>query len=124
MIYSELGTLLHRDGFHRVQYSIWACDNVDAVDAYWSMLGLLDARPPGKLESTMKGLSLHHISDWVFNVMDEIQVGGAYSLRLQGPTLAGLISPNIPAASLPLPWRPPLHTRRSEPAMNVANWRV
>lgn len=124
MIYSELGTLLHCDGFHQVQYSIWACDNIDVVDAYWLMLGLLDARPPSKLESTIKGLSLHHVSDWVFNVTDEIQVGGAYSPRLRGPTPAGLVPPDVPAALPPLPWWPPLHTQQSEPAMNVANWRV
>ncbi|KIM62642.1 hypothetical protein SCLCIDRAFT_24931 [Scleroderma citrinum Foug A] len=124
-MYSELGSALECAGFHRSQYSIYTCDGIRAMEAYWTMLMLMDIRPPGKLESTVKGLKLHYVSNQLFDVTDDIQLGGAYSPRLQGPMPAGLVPPNVQAAVLLVPLqRLPVYTRRSDEAMDVNNWRV
>ncbi|KIO10573.1 hypothetical protein M404DRAFT_129331 [Pisolithus tinctorius Marx 270] len=117
--YNELAYVLQQ-----IQYSDWVCLHTDAIDTYWAMLSLLWIQPPGKLQSTIKGLKMHHISDWTFDVTHQVQLGGYYSPHLQGPTPAGLVPANVPSF-LPLGFQPlPRYTQESEEAMNLINWRV
>ncbi|KAI6146031.1 hypothetical protein BKA82DRAFT_3965289 [Pisolithus tinctorius] len=122
--YSELANQLQAGDFHRSQYSDWICDGADAIDAYWTMLSLMRIHPPGKLQSTVKGLKLHYIANDAFDVTQQVQLGGIYSSRLQGPTPAGLVPPNLPAVIPPGPQPLPHHTLQSAEAMDVNNWRV
>jgi hypothetical protein len=122
--YRELATQLQNGGFHRLQYSDWICDPTDAADAYWVMLSLLRMQPPGKFQSTVKGIKLHHIANWAFDATHQIQLGGGYSQSLQGPTPAGLVPHNVPAFVPPQLQQLPCYTQGSEEAMDANNWRV
>ncbi|KAG9313255.1 hypothetical protein JVU11DRAFT_6720 [Chiua virens] len=122
--YLELARILGEANFRRKQYSDWASDASDAADTYWTMLNLLRIRPPGKLESTIKGLKAHHIPSWELDVTEKIRLGGAYSPHLRGPTPANLVPDNVPSAIpddiIPLPD----FTKPSANAFNPACWRV
>lgn len=110
--------------FRRLQGSDWVSDESDAVGAYWTMLSLIMIEPPGKLESTVKGLKAHHIPDWTFDVTRLIRLGGQYSPSLQGPTPAGLVPQNVPAFVPEAMDILPRFTRVSLQAENPHNWRV
>ena len=88
------------------------------------MLSLIMIEPPGKLESTVKGLKAHHIPDWAFDVTRLIRLGGQYSPSLQGPTPVGLVPPNVPAFVPEAMDILPRFTRVSLQAENPHNWRV
>jgi hypothetical protein len=93
------------------------------------MLLLPNIQPPGKLESTVRGLMMHFIQFPVQDVTASIQLGGAFSTVLRGPTPLGLVNPvaaalAVPPVIPPLPFFVPLHTRPSAAAMNPANWRM
>lgn len=122
--YTELRRILGASGYHRVQYSDWASDDSDAADAYWTMLTLLRIPPPGKLESTIKGLKAHHIPAWDLDITADIQLGGIYAPELRGPTPARLVPQHVPAVVPQHMHRLPAFTKPSPNAQNVANWRV
>jgi len=122
--YAELVRILTASGFRRLQGSDWVSDDSDAVHAYWTMLSLTMVEPPGKLESTVKGLKAHHIPDWVFDITEEIQLGGLYSPFLPGPTPARLVPQNVPCFPPVDPILLPQHTQPSPQAQDTNNWRV
>ncbi|KAL4073616.1 hypothetical protein J3A83DRAFT_4045777, partial [Scleroderma citrinum] len=89
--YNEVARKLQHSGFHQLQYSNWACDSIDASEAYWMILSLLRICPPGKCQSIMKAIKIHHITNWAFDATHNTQLGGEYSPHLEGPTPAGLV---------------------------------
>ncbi|KAL4070121.1 hypothetical protein V8B97DRAFT_2024140 [Scleroderma yunnanense] len=122
--YNEVARKLQCSGFHWLQYSDWACDPIDAGDAYWMMLFLLRICPPSKFQSTVKAIKIHHIANWAFDVTHDIQLGGEYSPHLKGPTPAGLVPANIPAF-VPLTLQQlPQFTQESQEVMDINNWRI
>ena len=72
----------------------------------------------------MKGVKLHCIPDWAFDVTDGMQLGGEYAARLVGPTPADLVPADVPAVVPPGLQRLPHFTQRSQEAMDVHNWRI
>lgn len=87
------------------------------------MLDLLLIRPPGKLESTIKGLKAYHMPIWELDITEDIQLGGRYAPNLRGPTPTGLVPDNVPAV-IPGDVYLPEFTRPSLNALNHENWRV
>ena len=87
------------------------------------MLNLLRIRPPGKLESTVKGLKAHHIPAWELDITRDVQLGGIYAPYLRGPTPANLVPGNVPAV-VPEDLHLPEFTKASPNALNLENWRV
>ena len=88
------------------------------------MLSLLMLPPPGKFESTVKGLKAHYIPNRAFDITKEIRLGGQFSPILRGPTPAGLVPPNVPALVPGVPLPILQFTGHSPQAMNAMNWRV
>ena len=87
------------------------------------MLSLLRIRPPGKLESTIKGLKAHHIPAWELDITESIQLGGIYAPNLRGPTPAHLVPGNV-LAVVPEDLHLPEFTKASPNALDLENWRV
>jgi hypothetical protein len=87
------------------------------------MLMLRSIPPPGKLQSTIQGLKMHRIDDWVYDVSDDMRVGGMYTGELVGPTPRELVPPNIasiqPPGNFPLP---PQYIQPSIAALDLQNW--
>ncbi|KIK80826.1 hypothetical protein PAXRUDRAFT_157605, partial [Paxillus rubicundulus Ve08.2h10] len=122
--YKELANAFHAGGFQWLKYSDWICDPTNSADSYWTMLSLMQICPPGKLQSTVKGLKVHYISYWVLDVTHQVQLGGAFSPGLHGLTPAGLVPPNVPAA---LPFQAELlpdFTWESPKLLNIINWQI
>lgn len=92
---------------------------------YWTMITLCQISPLGKLESTLKGLKMHHLDDDVYDATQDLQLGGIYASLLRGPTPSGLVPPAMDGNE-PQPdgFVPPAYTHPSAAARNVANWRV
>lgn len=88
------------------------------------MLRLRSVSPPGKFQSTVKGLKMHHISDWAFDVSEHIRLGGQFATRLDGITPRGLVPDNVQTAQPPADFDLPLHTKPSGAARNRNNWRI
>lgn len=128
--YRQLIRTLNLSGFHRHQYSDYRRDNFGPIRTWLLMYILSQIRPPGKLQSTVLSLKMHHIpylDD--MDITNRLQFGGAHSTRLLGPTPAGLIA-QIPDGLLnPAPLVPgpgyirPVHTRSSPNANNPMNYR-
>jgi hypothetical protein len=59
--YHQLIQLLQAAGFFRLQYSNYNNPHTPAWFAWATMFGLFNIQPPGKFESTIKGLKMHHI---------------------------------------------------------------
>ena len=96
------------------------------------MLDLAQIDPPGKLQSTLVGLKMHHIpySEDLDITDDQLQLGGEFSTELRGPTPSALVA-NVPAGVLmPAPVIPgpgfvrPVSTRPSINANNRNNYRT
>ena len=89
----QLIRTLNLSGFHRHQYSDYCRDNFGPIRAWLSMYILSQIRPPGKLQSTVLSLEMHHIPHLDdMDITNRLQFGGALSTRLLGPTPAGLIA--------------------------------
>ena len=109
--YRQLAIRLQHGRFARLQKSDWVRNETTAVDTYYTMLLLRNIRPPGKFQSTVQGLKMHCIDDWVYDVSDEVRLGGAYATVLAGPTPRGLVPPHVPAVQPPVDFPlPPQHT--------------
>jgi hypothetical protein len=95
------------------------------------MVLLRGINPPGKLESTVIGLKMHFIQHLPeMDATDDLQLGGAFSTMLRGPTPAALVAQVPPGALIPAPVIPgvgfvrPLGTRPSPLANNRNNRRM
>jgi hypothetical protein len=95
------------------------------------MLDLFTIVPPGKLESTIGGLTMFFMQSLnLMDVSDDACLGGHFSTFLRGPTSAALVAPvaNVlnppPAIPLAAAFHLPVGTRPSPPALDPANWRV
>ncbi|KAI5984063.1 hypothetical protein EDD15DRAFT_2171789 [Pisolithus albus] len=121
--YKQLALCLERGHFARLQKSDWICEDTDAITTYYTMLMLRTIPPPGKFQSTVKGLKMHKIESPCYDISQEIVLGGRYAAALEGPTPSTLVPENVPSAE-PLGVLLPRYTRRSEAALNPGNWRV
>ncbi|KAH9039293.1 hypothetical protein EDB85DRAFT_1859853 [Lactarius pseudohatsudake] len=129
--YRRLIKRLRDAGYVRHQYSDYRRPNSDPVAVWMDMVGLCQIPPPGKLESTLSGLKMHyvhHLHD--MDVTQQLQLGGAFSETLRGPTPVALVD-QVPAGLLnPAPAIPgagfvrPVHTRPSAMADDLNNYRV
>ena len=122
-------------GFVRHQYSDYTRDSMTAAGTWLVMVNLRMIEPPGKLQSTMKSLKMHFITDIAsYDVTNRLRLGGLYSLGLPGPVPLNIVNGALyrinqgvglhlavighpPAAVLP-----PRHTRRNAASLNPANW--
>ena len=122
--YIQLAKRLQNRGFQQRQYSDWLCQDIEAIEAYWVMIRLKRILPPGKFESTIKNVKMHLVTLEGFDVTPDIQLGGLYSPKLEGPTPAGLVPPTIPAVAPPPGGPLPKHTWDSEEVRDHNNWRI
>ncbi|KAN0091390.1 hypothetical protein V8E55_004956 [Tylopilus felleus] len=123
--YRHLAVFLERGRFARLQKSDWVRTETSTVETYYSMIMLRNIPPPGKLQSTVQGLKMHRIDDWVYDISEGVRIGGALATHLAGPTPRGLVPDNVPCvqppANFPLP---PRHTSDSNAARDRRNWRI
>lgn len=90
--YSQLIRILQQHGFHRQQYSDYTGVGVNVVFAWHTMLSLRNILPPGKFESTVKGLKMFSYSHFhLMEVSHHVRLGGLYSQSLRGPTPRDLV---------------------------------
>ena len=119
---------LNRAGFIHEQLSDYVNPLAAPALVWTTMVSLCFIDPPGKLESTVRGLKMHLIEDDVCIVTHDIRLGGVYSLSLRGPTPRNLLTPATAAAMVPAPAIPavvpalPRYTRNSVAATIAANW--
>ncbi|KAL4062242.1 hypothetical protein V8B97DRAFT_1878130 [Scleroderma yunnanense] len=122
--YTQLVKHLQSHSFHCKQYSEWLSHNIVAIEVYWMMIYLKMILPLGKFETTVQNVKMHLIMIEEFDPTPDIQLGGLYSPKLEGPTPAGLVPPMIPAM-IPPPGGPlPRHTLVSKEARDHNNWRI
>ncbi|KAH7905674.1 hypothetical protein BJ138DRAFT_1105797 [Hygrophoropsis aurantiaca] len=86
------------------------------------MLRLLTVPPRGKLQSTVKALRMHYISDWVFDVTEQVRLGGNYANDLMGLTPRGLVPVAVGGIPPPTGLRLPRHTGWSQASADEGNW--
>ena len=56
----------------------------------------MSINPPGKLQSTLKGIKVHYLAHpRGLDGSDAMRLGGAYSLHLRGPTPVSEVSNNL-----------------------------
>ena len=94
------------------------------------MWSLREIRPPMKLETTVLGLKMqyyHYLN--IFDITDNMRIGGAGAPRLRDQTPAGLVPPGVPGRFGVPPNHPPqahfhrpTFTRPSHNANNPMNW--
>lgn len=123
--YRGLAKQLQRRGYEQRQYSDWLNADTTAADAYMTMLSLMRIEPPGKLQSTLKGVKIHYLADpGGLDGTNTIELSGAYSTHLRGPTPAHLVPGNIPAVAPQVLQPLPRFTSASEQALDMNNWRI
>ena len=124
--YRELAKELGSRDYDQLQYSDWINEDTTAADAYITMVSLMSINPPGKLQSTLKGIKVHYLAHpRGLDGSDAMRLGGAYSPHLWGPTPAGLVPGNVAAVAPQVPLQPlPRFTKASERALNMNNWRI
>ena len=77
------------------------------------------------MQSTLKGVKIHYLTDpGGLDGSNTIQLGGAYSTHLCGPTPACLVLGNIPAVAPQVLQPLPRFTSTSEQALDMNNWRI
>ncbi|KAF8273182.1 hypothetical protein EI94DRAFT_1696985 [Lactarius quietus] len=130
--YRALLRSLRQAGFVRHQYSDYRRHNSNPVAVWTTMIFLAaQVQPPGKLQSTLLGLKMHHIEHLHdMDVTDQLRLGGAFTPWLMGPTPAGLVA-EVPDGLLnPVPVVPgpdfirPVFTRPSAAANSRFNYRM
>ncbi|KAF8972292.1 hypothetical protein BDZ97DRAFT_1784071 [Flammula alnicola] len=128
--YRKLIRRLHLAGYGRHQYSDYRRPNSNPVAVWMVMVQLCQIQPPGKLQSTLLSLKMHyihHLND--MDVTNQLQLGGAFSTTLAGPTPQALVSQVPPGVLNPPPVIPgagfvrPVHTRPSAMADDPNNYR-
>ena len=68
---------------------------------------------------------MHRIDNWVYDVSEDVRIGGDLATRLAGPTPRGLVPPNVPSVQPPPNYPlPPRYTKHSAAALNGQNWRM
>ena len=67
---------------------------------------------------------MHLVTLEEFDATPDIQLGGLYSPKLEGPTLAGLVPPTIPAVVPPPGGQLPKHTLDSKEVRDHNNWKI
>lgn len=88
-MYRGLVKQLQRRGYEQCQYSDWLNVDTTAADTYMMMLSLMRIKPPGKLQSTLKGVKIYYLTDpGGLDGTNTIELGGAYSMHLWGSTRA------------------------------------
>jgi hypothetical protein len=126
--YRQLIRILNVAGFHHMQYSDYSRPNVHPAFAWLVMLSLCAISPPGKLESTVRGMKMHQINDDVCIVTQDVQLGGVHAQALRGPTPRQLVTDAAAALMHPAPEvlavAPPMpqYTRPSQASVIAANW--
>ena len=94
-----------------------------AVVVWNIMIQLRLIRPPGKFELTLLGLKLYRS---LFDITNQMRLGGEFSQVLRGPTPAGLVPAGMnPALVIPGPdfvW--PASTKPSVAANDPVNYRI
>ena len=110
-------------GFVRQQYSEYRLLNTEAVVVWNVMIQLRLIRPPGKFESTLLGLKLYRS---LFDITNQMRLGGEFSQVLRGPTPAGLVPAGMnPAPVIPGPdFVRPVSTKPSVAANDPINYRI
>lgn len=128
--YRQLIRRLNLAGYGRHQYSDYRRPNSDPVAVWMVMVQLCQIQPPGKLQSTLLSLKMHyihHLND--MDVTNQLQLGGAFSTTLAGPTPQALVAQVPPGVLDPPPVIPgagfvrPVHTRLSAMADDPNNYR-
>ena len=130
-IYRMIKNVLFRAHFIRHQYGDYRRPNSHPVEVWIVMVSLGQIQPPGKIQSTIRGLKMHFIHDLnEMDVTEQLRLGGAFSPALLGPTPAALVA-RVPAGLLhPAPAIPgagfvrPVGTRASAMADDPLNWRI
>jgi hypothetical protein len=129
LTYARIKRRLQNNGYQRDQYSIWIRAMTTAVETWHAMFDLLLIQPPGKFETTVKGLRMQHYQNLaLFSVTDDIRLGGAAVHTLRGPVPANLVPafplhPIFPVPVVPGPgFQVPVNTKRTLAAMDVNNW--
>ena len=79
--------------------------------------------PMGKIQSTINGLKMHRIDNWVFDITADVRLGGRYASRLEGLTPRTLVPLGILDAEPPPHFVLPAYTQDSAAARRSANWR-
>ncbi|RDB26647.1 hypothetical protein Hypma_005552 [Hypsizygus marmoreus] len=129
--YRQIIDILAIAAFTRDQYSDYRAVGVSALVTWQTMWQLRNIQPPMKLQSTILGLKMqfYHFAH-LFNITQDMQLGGAGAPTLLGPVPANLVlqAPlhgNLAPAPVPLAAAPnplPVHTRPSQNAGNAITW--
>ncbi|KAI6009752.1 hypothetical protein BKA83DRAFT_4070271 [Pisolithus microcarpus] len=122
--YRQIARCLERGHFARLQKSDWVREDTDAITTYYTMLMLCNIPPPGKLQSTVKGLKMHKIESLCYDISQDIRLGGRYATTLEGLTLSALVPANVPSVEPLDDFLLPRYTQRSDAALDAANWKV
>jgi hypothetical protein len=91
------------------------------------MLRLRGILPPGKLETTIRGLKMGHYDNFaIFDVTADVKIGGRFSPALRGPTPHNLVTA-VGVVPAPVPVIdpraiPPFQTRHSAAANQLRNY--
>jgi virulence-associated protein VapD len=128
--YYQLIRELQISGFNRLQKSDYMNPAASTLTTWNTMLGLLNIQPPGKLESTIRGLHLYRLDpNQVMDVTPFVKLGGMYCQGLRGPTPRDLtfvppaVGPLVPVPVVPAAMALPVHTQATPAAGILANWR-
>ncbi|KAI6040485.1 hypothetical protein EDC04DRAFT_2566961, partial [Pisolithus marmoratus] len=122
--YRQITLCLEHSDFAHLQKSDWICENMDAITTYYTMLMLCNIPPPRKLQSTVKGLKMHKINSYHYDISQDIHLSGQYATTLEGPTPSTLVPTNVPSVEHLDDFLLPQYTKCSDAAMDVANWKV
>jgi hypothetical protein len=91
--------------------------------AWTSMMNLRRLQPLGIFPSVIKAIQMYHINVPTMIVTENIQLGGAYSPTLFGPTPIGLVPANVDAVEMVQPPDPfPIYVRVDVNSRHGPNW--
>ena len=91
--YRQIIRRLTQAGYVRHQYSDYRRPNSNPMVVWTDMVGLCLIQPPGKLQSTVLGLKMHFYPHFhQMDVTDQVQLGGAFSHGILGPTPQALVA--------------------------------
>jgi hypothetical protein len=91
--------------------------------AWTSMMDLRGIQPLGIFPSVVKAIQMYHIYVPVMIVKENIQLGGAFSPTLFGPTPIGLVPANVDAVAMVQPPDPfPAYVRVDVNSQHGPNW--
>ena len=114
---------LERGHFGWLQKGAWFRNDTDAATTYYTMLRLMNTPPPGTFQSTITQLKMHRIGLWMFDITQDVRLGGRYAPTLAGPTPRALVPLGVSGVQPPPNFVLPAHTRDSAAAREPTNWR-